>query len=328
MADGNRSAKGKEVVVDDDPAASYWTVGGGAPSAAEPVANPYDAGYFSYGAAGGSWTGGSGSYGVPGGAAGAVGWDGASGSNFGSDGAANNANYGGSRAVDRRGGGYGMGFLPENGGAFFPPAHGIDPRVYAQATQLQAAPAGYWPNMNGGGGGPGAQSAGPGYWPAGNGGGGSAPAPFPSPFTGNGIPRLEHARTGNSSRHAAGGYRGGNATFPSPHPHMGDGMYAVPYHAPPHGDGQQRSRSPLSRYREQLNTLIESSLRSLSFGDRGESLLARGRRHLSDLVGSHGRQQEPPPQQQQLNAGGGDMPQSATSPPAPPTRTRGGGWRT
>ncbi|CAL4887143.1 unnamed protein product [Urochloa decumbens] len=325
MADGNRSAKGKEVVDDDDPA-SYWTVGGGAPSAAEPVVNPYDGGYFSYGAAGGSWIGGSGSYGVPGGAAGAVGWDGSaapsggtSGSNFGSDGAANNANYGGSRAVGRRGGGNGMGFLPENGGgAFFPPTHGMgmDPRMYAQAPQYHAAPGYYSPNVNGGASsfpspftgaagapGPGPQHAGPGYWPAGNGGGGSAAAAFPSPFTGGADHELYAYRGGN-----ANGGGGGSTTFP----------YAVQYHAPPHGGGQQRSRSPLSRYREQLNTLIESSLRSLSFGDRGESLLARGRRHLSDLVGHHGHQQEPPLPQQQLNAGGtGDLPQRAPSPADP-----------
>ncbi|CAO2039351.1 unnamed protein product [Urochloa humidicola] len=379
MADGNRSAKGKEVVVidgvrdypADSPAdggsepshrwlghpASYWTVGG-APTA-EPFVGPYDSGYFSYGAAGGSWiggvgaipagavgwdaaaagtNGGSGSYGVLGGAAGAVGWDGAaaaatsggggSGSYLAGDGAAA-ASYGGSRTVDRRGDGYGgMGFLPQNGGggsAFFPPTHGMDPRVYAQAPQRYASP-GYWPNANvnggasfpspftGAAGTPGPQHPGPGgYRPAGNGVVGSSVPPFPSaPFTSGAERELYRDGNGNAS-----GNGGGAATFPSPspHPHMGDGMYYAvpyPYHAgPPHGS------PPVPRYSDQLNTLVEYSLRSLSIHDRGERLLARGRRHLYDLVvGHNGRPQQPPPPQQQLNAGGGNLPQSAPIPAA------------
>ncbi|CAN6244823.1 unnamed protein product [Urochloa humidicola] len=375
MADGNRSAKGKEVVVDDDdrvhdyPAdsyiggsgkpshrwlghpASYWTVGGDGVPTAEPVVvvNPYDAGYFTYGAAGGSWivgvgatagavgwdaaaagTNGGGSasygaassYGVLGAAVGAVGWNAATsgggsatGSFFTGDGA---ANYGGSRsrAVDRRGGsgGYGMGMgLPQNGGggASFPPTHAMDHRVHAQAPQHHHAGPGYWPNVSGGasfpspftgsaGAAPGPQHAG--YWPASNRGVGSS-APFPSPFTTGAAEHHELYRGSNAN--------GNNATFPSPaHPHMGrDGMYAVPF---PYHAG-----SPLPRYREQLNTLVENSLRSLSIRHHGESLLARGRRHLFDLVGHHhhhARHQEPP---QQLNAGGGDLPQSAPSPADP-----------
>ncbi|CAN6278952.1 unnamed protein product [Urochloa humidicola] len=333
MADGNRSAKGKEVVVDDDDdcehdypdsspiggepchrwlghPASYWSASGAAAPTAEPVVvNPYDAGYFSFGAVG--WdaaagtNGGSGSYG------GAAGWDGAaatsgggggSGSYLGGDGAAHYVSSGG------------MGFLPENGGGrstFFPPAHGMDPRMYAQeAPQHRSAPGYWWPNVNGGAffpspftgaaAGPQLHAGPPVYWPAGNGGGSgsaAAAAAFPSPFTGN--------ANGN-----------GGATFPSPpHSRMGDGTYAAPYYAP------RRSRSPLPRYREQLNTLIENSLRSLSIRDRGESLLACGRRHLSGLMSHHGRQQGslPPPQ---LNAGG-DLPQRAHSPAGGPAGGRG-----
>ncbi|XP_004955017.1 glycine-rich cell wall structural protein 1.0-like [Setaria italica] len=331
MADGNRSAKGKQVVVDDrdehgpdspmigggggaEPShrgqvhqAGYWSVGGVA-FVRGAVRHPYDGGYVSYGGAGipdpvgwnaagtnggsGSYGGSNGgaSYGGLGGTAGAVGWDGtATSGGDGSYGSSNGgASYGGndgSRAVDRRGGGY----------------DGV--RATGQWPAGNDCGSLSFPSPFTGAGTSGPQHAGPGYWPAGNGGGS---APFPSPFTcaGAGIPGPHHARTGNSWHTGAGhefnyrGNGGGGATFPS----------------------------QLDGYMEQLDSFISRSLTSLSIRDRGrgESLLARGRRHLYDLV-NHGRH---------CGRSCSSTPATCRTPLSPgpavatATRTGGGGWRT
>ncbi|XP_025821933.1 putative pumilio homolog 8, chloroplastic [Panicum hallii] len=288
MADGNRSAKGKEVVVDDcepypdspmsgggggaEPSHRWhghptsYRGGGGGTASVEPFANHYDV-YASYGAAGvgSSWVGG----GTAG--AGTSGGGGSYGASYGaSNGGASYGGPGGSHAVDRRGGGYGMTFSQENscgggGSTPFPSTPHMDAPMYAS---------------------------------------------FPSPFNGAGgisVPH-QHARTG-SNRHTGAGssaghelYRGndnggGSGTFPSPR--VGDGMYNAH-----NNGGRPCSRSPLKWSREQLDDLVANSLRRLTIGDRarGEGLVARGRRRLSDCLANHGRQELPVDAGDQNNA--------------------------
>lgn len=193
MADGNRSAKGKQVAVDD-----YDEHGHGpAP----------DGGY-----------------------GGAVGyWDGAATSGGGGTGSYYGGSSGGgaSYGADWRGGGFGgMGFFPENpvgggggGSTLFPSTH-IDAHMYA--PQHYPGPL-YWPAGNGvvgtasfpspftGAGGSGPQHAGTGYWPDSSDRGGSAS--FSLPFTGVGTHVPQHA---GSSNWPGGNGGGGSASIPSP----------------------------------------------------------------------------------------------------------------
>ncbi|RLM80229.1 hypothetical protein C2845_PM12G18160 [Panicum miliaceum] len=114
-----------------------------------------------------------------------------------------------------------------------------------------------------------------------------------------------HTGAGSSAGHElyrGNGNGGGSGAFPSPR--VGDGMYNAH-----NNGGRPRSRSPLQWSREQLDDLVANSLRRLTIGDRarGEGLVARGRRRLSDCLANHGRQELP------VDAGG----QNNTRSPGP-----------